>query len=725
MTIRGSLDIYKETMPNHKKYTDEQNRWKGVRGFNYQPSYGRNANEIWIDLFDRDVIAKELTNAKRFFPYMNSVRLWLSHEPFMKSPVQFVENLEKVLCICHRLGLQAIPVLYNNWHSIPDFGGVSTEMIRYWFNTYGKKGTAPDYVFQHYMKEVFGRYSGDKRILAWDMCNEPFNSGQPEEYKEWLQHIYRTGKSLGVVQPIGVSVQSHLKMLSDVEPVSDVLMIHPYFASKLPWDELLNFAKNAGKTFLATECCWGSLSDPYRVDIVISDLNTLTSHNIGFLPHALQESLVADLHRPHLHPLGISSSASYMAFINIGGTLRPGHSVYNLYCPEYLKQYPSDMDEAVRYLEAKSFQMIRLSRRKADNGTYVFLPQVGQHYNAFWLRDYSYMLEGNPDALTDDEVVAAYRFFLSGQREDGACVDCIKLDGSPVYQPGYGTMGINPVSDGSQFMINVAWHTWKKTGDLPLIKETIDKLFLAMQAVQTNAENGLVHIKTTKEWERAPYGFTDTVRKTGDIFFCSLLYVQACRQLSEMAGRIGLQKEASYWKSTGEKTAEAIRSVFWDSGTGLFLAATGDCRQPDIWGSAFAVYLGVSDREQENLVAGYFKKHYTEIVKRGQVRHLPAGMYWEFVSEPDGLIHKGDEHNTECYQNGAYWATPVGWFVYALHKTAPALAERTVTDMVGDFIRTGDVNECINDNYANISEYVVSASLPLAGIRRIINERRQ
>jgi hypothetical protein len=83
---------------------------------------------------------------------------------------------------------------------------------------------------------------------------------------------------------------------------------------------------------LATECCWGAIEDMERVKNIQSDLDTLVSQEIGFLAHALYESYVADLHRPEFNPFHIVSSASYMAFLNMDGSLRAGHDIFNRYC---------------------------------------------------------------------------------------------------------------------------------------------------------------------------------------------------------------------------------------------------------------------------------------------------------------------------------------------------------------------------------------------------------
>ncbi len=313
------------------RFQREQERWRDVRGFNYQPSFGRTAVEIWIDKFDAAAVDRELGLGRKYFPQINTVRLWLSHDPFLKDPALFTRNFEAVLQSCQKHRLRAIPTLFNDWHSIPDFGGVSREMIGYWFSSYGKQGQASNYVFRPFLDAMFKAHAEDSRILAWDLCNEPFNNGG-EAYLEWLQHTYQTAKALGARQPIGVSVAASLGQLKPVEPFSDVLMIHPYFASKVPWEPLTAFAREHGKALLATECCWGALDDASRAVTIESDCGALAQQQVGFLAHALHESLVADLHRPQFSPLGVASSASYMAFINMDGSLRPGHDVFNRYC---------------------------------------------------------------------------------------------------------------------------------------------------------------------------------------------------------------------------------------------------------------------------------------------------------------------------------------------------------------------------------------------------------
>ena len=369
-----------------------------------------------------------------------------------------------------------------------------------------------------------------------------------------------------------------------------------------------------------------------------------------------------------------------------------------------------NLDEAIRWLESESQRMIHACRREMHDGTAAFPPQVGIGYEAFWLRDYAYMLEGYIQGFTDKEIRDACLVFVNAQRDDGACVDCVKFDGTPIYQPGYGTMGENPVADGSQFTVDVAWHTYQRLQDNLLLVPIIDRLVKGMRAVPRNPETGLVHIDPDLAWDRCPFGFTDTARKQGDVLFSSLLFVQASRQLADLLKTLDRGDEAAHWRREAKQVSAKVREVFWDAQMSLFRAATHKCREPDIWGSALAVYLEVATEEQALGIASYFKDHYEEIVQRGQIRHLPGGVYWEQAGPRDQ------------YQNGAYWSTPTGWFVCTLDLVDARLADQTILAMVNDFRQRGCIEWCFGET-AQLPDYLASGTNPLAGIRKMIERR--
>jgi hypothetical protein len=371
---------------------------------------------------------------------------------------------------------------------------------------------------------------------------------------------------------------------------------------------------------------------------------------------------------------------------------------------------PATVPEAVAWMERAARETIRAAERRMDDGTPAFPPQVGTGYEAFWLRDFAYTLEGACEAYSDEELIGACRLFVRSVSADGAGVDCVRFDGTPVRRPGYDTMGENPVTDGGPFTVAVAWHTWRRTRDPALLAEVLDPLVRTLEAVPRNPLTGLVHITPGASWERCPYGFTDTVRKQGDLLFSSLLLVEAQRRLAELHRAADRANEAARHDDDAAAVAAAVRATFWDPELGLFRAATARCREPDLWGSAFAVYLDVADDEQSLAVARTFARQHPGIVQRGQLRHLPAGVTWEQACAPG------------TYQNGGYWATPIGWYVFTLDLVDPALADRTVLELVAAFQGDG-ICEWVNGDVHQLPGYLASVALPLAGIRAMLARR--
>jgi hypothetical protein len=381
------------------------------------------------------------------------------------------------------------------------------------------------------------------------------------------------------------------------------------------------------------------------------------------------------------------------------------HEVHAQSTPNY------DMLEAGLWLRDRANQLVRASARGMSDGRTAFVPQASGGYNGFWLRDYAYMLEGSIGAFSNVELQDSLEIFVDALRADAAGVDTIELSGNPIYMPGWGTMGSNPVSDGSQFTVAVAWHTHRRLNDLALLEKVIDgqplvdRLVATMNAIPRSA-NRLVFINPALPWDRAPYGFMDTVRQKGEVLFSSLLDVQASRQLADLLEATGRGDAASHWRSHADTVAAAIRSTFWDESIRLFRAATVQCREPDIWGSAFAVHLGVATEQQADAIAGEFRDQYSGIVQAGQIRHLPAGMYWEVASTRDS------------YQNGAYWPVATGWFAKTLARVEPIMAENTYLDLVDDF-RTRGVNEWVIGSTVGVPQYTASATVPWGMLQEV------
>jgi hypothetical protein len=315
-----------------------------IHGFNYQPSYGSSGIELWQQ-FDAAVIERELRFGKKLFPKMNAIRLWLSWDSFKRDGKRFAAHFEKALDIAGRLGLLVMPVLFNRWHdSVLDYGGIYID--HFWP---GAGWVQWDNMFGPFMETIVGGHAADPRILAWDLCNEPFAynwglDGNPEVKKAelaWLEGLYKTCKRLNAQAPVTVGTHQSfgMKGVEVTEPISDVISIHSYWTNpphgkpefERALDECVALAERVKKPLVASETCWGSLDDKVRVEIIRFTLSNLKKRRIGWLAYLLHHSLIADAHRPEFGPTG---GPGNLAFIEADDTLRPGHEIFNEFCEE-------------------------------------------------------------------------------------------------------------------------------------------------------------------------------------------------------------------------------------------------------------------------------------------------------------------------------------------------------------------------------------------------------
>ena len=314
-----------------------------IKGFNYQPSWGTSGLELWRN-FDAERMGHEIALGKSYFPGMNGVRLWLSHDAWLRNPKKFEADFETALSILARHGVSTMPVLFNRWHDVLlDYGGIYIDHFLPKSSWINKKDTT-----RAFTESIFGLHAKDPRIFAWDLCNEPFSYDCPPcEIAEilqaefaWLERAYTIGKNLGAVAPITVGIHAGhgREGIRQIEPISDILSIHPYWTydsppmEKAPYEKMLDdyvaFADSVNKPLIATETCWGSVDDAKRVIVISYTLEQLKKRGIGWLAYILHHSLIADAHRAEFGPVGEPGN---LAFIEADGSLRPGHEIFNAF----------------------------------------------------------------------------------------------------------------------------------------------------------------------------------------------------------------------------------------------------------------------------------------------------------------------------------------------------------------------------------------------------------
>ena len=362
------------------------------------------------------------------------------------------------------------------------------------------------------------------------------------------------------------------------------------------------------------------------------------------------------------------------------------------------KHNPYDLsDDDTKWMREATIRQLKGCRVKGASDTWIHTPDGVGNYKALWTRDSYYMVEYAGDLMKKEEIRASIMYLLNGQREDGCIPDRVNIEGKPVYSPGppMKPMADHAVDNGP-FMALLVCSYVNQFNDEQLFRDVESKLLKGLDFIRLK-ESGLVYNDPINP--QCVYGFTDIVKKTGNLLFSSLIYYKACLEMEQLCNKYGCGNPSVY-KRRSEYISQTINKL-WDEQSGMFWAADKDCKQIDIWGSAYAVEVGITDAEQTNRIAEYLVTNYDEIAWRGQFRHLPGSdKGWNNLFKP---CTEG------TYQNGAYWATPLAWIVPVIAKRNMPLAKQILKTVINDF-RENEINECINENYVKIPNFVVSAT---------------
>ncbi|HEY3332609.1 MAG TPA: hypothetical protein VGK19_21440 [Capsulimonadaceae bacterium] len=364
-------------------------------------------------------------------------------------------------------------------------------------------------------------------------------------------------------------------------------------------------------------------------------------------------------------------------------------------------------------------------RAAATDGTFIYMPDGEGCYQALWTRDFTYMVEYAGEMIPMDETKACIEMLIAGQSPEGVVPDRVSVDCRPIYIAGPESSPIGRYNlDNGAFLAIVANEYLKR-----LAPDDARAQFAAWApsfelglACIPRDDNGLVW--NDPAFPHSPYGFTDCIGKTGGLFMESLLTWRAYRCMSHWSAECGdAGLAASY--ATAAAAIESAIGTLWDDTEQLFVAATVDCRQVDVWANAYAVVIGFPlSADQRDSIVRFFAEQYDTYAYAGQVRHLRKGEYWSRTLNPPrenlSTTRSPDSPSPDLdrYQNGAYWATPTGWVMETIALRDPDLAARMFMEMMADFNQNG-VCECINKGYRQLETYVVSATNPLYSARKL------
>lgn len=349
-------------------------------------------------------------------------------------------------------------------------------------------------------------------------------------------------------------------------------------------------------------------------------------------------------------------------------------------------------------------------KRRNETPYTMRVPGGNMGYPAFWIRDAVMMLGG--DLIPAEEVEGWIRLIASTVRgqdwrvRDGVVVpawavpDHINFDGRATFYPGtYDTgtkqggppYGTYPPIDDDYYFVSAVWHHWRLTRSTRLFRSTVKTAAdeVALSALcervyarsQADLATGLCVSPDTEGEHAIDFGFCDSIRKSGKLLFPSLLKFQAARQLADLFQAAGEQGKARAYRERAGRIRAAIPATFLRpiGNTDAWLhSTTGVGNQPDVWGSAYAVWGNAVDRTVAARLGRSLAHAYREgtAVREGCVRHILT---------TDRVNRGGWEGAARIgvYQNGGYWGTPVGWYLDAVARVDRPAAGA----MAADYLR--------------------------------------
>lgn len=341
----------------------------------------------------------------------------------------------------------------------------------------------------------------------------------------------------------------------------------------------------------------------------------------------------------------------------------------------------------------------------------MHVPGGNLGYHAFWIRDFVMMLGSGlvsiPDLEDEIRLMASAIRGRDWRVRPGVVVpayavpDHINFNGKPTFYPGdYETgtaqggrgFGKYPPLDDQFYFVKAVYEYWKLTGSTALFDSSISTSFgrIKLSALcervyrvdPVDATTGLCVAGNVTTENAKDFGFCDGVFKSGKLLFPSVLKYVAANELAELFKAAGQSDRSEAFLMDARKIKANIATTFFhstkDGNEAWLYSATGVGNQPDVWGSAFAVFSGAVDRTIAAKVARTLVRAYHDktAVREGCVREIIDRRGWQKSMEPVGE-----------YQNGGYWGTAAGWYIAAMNSVDSTAAANMASDYI-QFLRS-------------------------------------
>lgn len=237
----------------------KQQPW--ITGADFLPSTAINQLEMWqAETFDPATIDRELGWAESIG--FNTMRVYLHSIAWKQDPAGFKQRVDRYLSIAEKHGIRTILVFFDDcWNKEGKPGtqpapqpGIHNSG---WVQDPGQPMSADTTLFpglELYVKDVMRTFAKDKRVLLWDLYNEPGNSGKGNSSLPLVKKVFSWAREVNPDQPISVGIWKwDLEELNAFQVLnSDIITYHDYEDPQ--WHlRVIQMLKTHGRPLICTE----------------------------------------------------------------------------------------------------------------------------------------------------------------------------------------------------------------------------------------------------------------------------------------------------------------------------------------------------------------------------------------------------------------------------------------------------------------------------------------
>jgi len=261
-------------------------------GSNFQPSSAINQVEMWSgDTFDAATIDKELGWADELG--FNLMRVYLSSEVWKKDPQGLKKRINQYLTISDKHGIKTLFVIFDDcWNEEtvadkqpdPKPGVHNSGWVQDPACSLRADTVKLFPVLEKYVKDIIGSFKNDKRILLWDLYNEPGNSQHGISSLPLLKNVFKWARQINPSQPLsaGIWYFGTTELNTFQLENSDIVTYHNY-ADNREHELWINFLKIQGRPMICTEYMARRNNSRFENIMPLLKKNNIGAINWGFV----------------------------------------------------------------------------------------------------------------------------------------------------------------------------------------------------------------------------------------------------------------------------------------------------------------------------------------------------------------------------------------------------------------------------------------------------------